>query len=93
MSANEVILNEQALLAVAESISTYSSAHREAIETAVRGIKYSGCDWNDEDFNSLVLAISSFITDAESIDVATRQLVARINSKVEQIQVLHKLQI
>jgi len=93
MSANEVIINEQALLAVSESISTYSLTLRETIATAVRGIRYSVGDWNDDDFNSLVLAISSFITDIDGIDVATRQLVARINSKVEQIQVLHKLQI
>ncbi len=93
MSSSEVIINEQALADVASSIRTYVSSLKEAIESAVRSIRANSSDWADEDFNSLVSAVSSFLQDIEGIDNATNQLVERINNKINAIHVLHSMKI
>lgn len=78
---------------VASSIRTYVSSLKEAIESAVRSIRANSSDWADEDFNSLVSAVSSFLQDIEGIDNATNQLVERINNKINAIHVLHSMKI
>lgn len=93
MSSSEVIINEQALFDVASSIRIYVSSLKEAIESAVRSIMANGSDWTDEDFNLLVLSISSFLQDVEGIENATNQLVKRINNKINAIHVLHSMKI
>lgn len=93
MSASEVIVNEQALADVAKSIRTYVSLLKEAIESAVRSIGANGSDWTDEDFDSLVSAVSSFLRDVESVENATNHLVERINNKISAIHVLHNIKI
>lgn len=93
MSADEVIISEQALATVANSIKTYVSTIREAIMTTVRSIKANGSEWSDEDFNSLVSAINSFLTDIDGVDGATNQLVERINNKISAIHGLHNMKI
>lgn len=93
MSASEVIINEQALADVASSIRTYVASYREAIESAIRSIKANRSDWSDEDFSSLVSAVSSFLQDVEGIENATNQLVERINKKIDAIHLLHNKRI
>ena len=93
MSASEAIINEQALTDVASGIQTFLSSYKEAIESAIRGIQASGSEWNDEDYQSLLSAISSFQKDIESLGTATHQLVVRINRRIEAIHVLHSMKI
>lgn len=93
MSSSEVIINEQALTDVASSLRNYVASYREAIESAIRSIKANSCDWGDEDFSSLVSAISSFLQDVEGIENETNQLVERINNKISAIHVLHSMKI
>lgn len=93
MSAEEVIINEQALADVASGITTYVSSMREAIEAAVRSIRANGSEWADEDFDSLVSAISSFLQDVEGVENAAAQLIERINHKISAIHVLHSMKI
>lgn len=93
MSSSEVIINEQALADVASSIRTYVSSLKEAIESAVRSIRANSSDWADEDFNSLVSVVSSFLQDVEGIENETNQLVERINNKISAIHVLHSMKI
>ncbi|MCI9517966.1 MAG: hypothetical protein HFK08_01760 [Clostridia bacterium] len=93
MSASEVIISEQALTAIASSIKTYVATIRESIMTTLRSLKANGSEWSDEDFNSLVSAINSFLTGIESMDNATNQLVERINNKIGAIHVLHNMKI
>lgn len=93
MSAEEVIINEQALADVASGIRTYVSSLKEAIESAVRSIRANSSDWADEDFDSLVSAVSSFMQDVEGIENATNQLVERINNKISAIHVLYNMKI
>ena len=93
MSESEVIVNEQALASVSASIRTYVAEFRETIETAVRNLKTNASDWDDEDFNSLVSAINSFLTDVEGMENATNQLAQRIDTKISQIHTLHSMKI
>lgn len=93
MGASEVIANEQALAAVLDGIKTYVSTYREIISTGVRGIKANSGDWSDEDFNSIVSAINSFLTDIDSMEDATNQLVTRIENKISAIHRLHNMKI
>lgn len=93
MSAEEVIINEQALADVACSLTTYVSSTRETIEAAVRSIRANSSEWADEDFDSLVSAISSFLKDVEGVENTTNQLVERINNKISAIHVLHSMKI
>lgn len=93
MSANEVVISEPALATVANSIKTYVATIRESIMTTLRSLKANGSEWSDEDFNSLVSAINSFLTDIDSMDGATNQLVERINNKISAIHILHNMKI
>lgn len=93
MSAEEVIINEQALANIASGIRTYVSSLKEAIESSVRSIRTNSSDWADEDFDSLVSAVSSFMQDVKGIEKATNQLVERINNKISAIHVLHNMKI
>lgn len=93
MGASEVIANEQALAVVSDGIRTYVSTYREIISTGVRGIRANSGDWSDEDFNSIVSAINSFLTDIDSVGNTTNQLVTRIDNKISAIHKLHNMKI
>ena len=93
MSVTEVIISEQALTALASSIKAYVPEMREAIMTAEKSIKNNGSEWADDDFNLLVSAINSFLTDIDNMDSAKNQLVERINNKISAIHVLHSMKI
>lgn len=93
MSQPEIIIDEQALTSVSESINTYIQNYREALEDAIGKIKLSSEDWNDEDFNALLSAISSFMADIEGIENGTNQLTERIKNKISAIHELHNMKI
>ena len=50
-------------------------------------------EWDDEDFNSLLSAINSFMADMESVEKGSSQLIERINNKISAIHELHSLKI
>ena len=93
MSQTEVIIDEQALSSVSESMNTYIKAYRETLEGAIRKLKLNSEDWNDEDFNALLSAINSFMADVEGIENGTNQLSARIENKINAIHELHSMKI
>ena len=93
MSQNEVIIDEQALADVANTLTVYTKEYREMLEAAIRKIKLNSTDWNDEDFNALLSAISSFMADVEVIEDKSKQLFARIENKIDAIHELHSLKI
>lgn len=93
MSQSEVIIDEQSLMAVAKAINRYSKEYKEALESALRRLKQNSDDWNDEDFNSLVSAIGSFMVDVEMIENGTNQLMERIQNKISAIHELHSMNI
>lgn len=93
MSQNEVIIDEQALADVANTLAVYTKEYREMLEAAIRKIKLNSTDWNDEDFNALLSAISSFMADVEAIEDKSKQLFARIETKIDAIHELHSLKI
>ena len=93
MSLMEVIIDEQALNTVSDCLNTYITEYKEALKDAIRKIKLNSDDWNDEDFNSLVSAISSFMVDVNNIEEDTDQLKARINEKITAIHELHNMKI
>jgi len=93
MSQSEVIVDEQALSSVSDSITKFSSECRTNIEDAIRKIKLNSTDWNDEDFNRLLSAINSFMADVNGIDEATKTLNERINTKIAAIHELHSMKI
>lgn len=93
MSQETVVLDEQALGAVADALTTYGKSYREALEEAVRSLNRLGNDWNDEDFNALLSAISSFLSDLEAIDGSSAALTTKIQEKIQAIHVLHAIKI
>lgn len=93
MSQNEVIIDEQALADVANALAVYTKEYKEMLEAAIRKIKLNSTDWNDEDFNALLSAISSFMADVEAIEDESKQLFARIETKIDAIHELHSLKI
>lgn len=93
MSAEEVIINEQALMDVSDGIKSYLTSLKDAIGTALRSIRATNVEWEDEDFNLLVSAVGSFLQDVENIENATDQLVERIDNKISAIHVLHSMKI
>lgn len=92
MSA-QVIIDEGALEATASSISTYLQGIKSALDNAIIGIQSNGVDWNDEDFDNLLSAISSFMADVGAIDAGSTQILNRINEKIEQIKRLRGIKI
>lgn len=93
MSQTEVIVDEQALVSVSDSMNTYIKAYRETLEGAIRKLKLNSEDWNDEDFNILLSAISAFRADIEEIEIGTNQLTERIKNKISAIHKLHNMKI
>lgn len=93
MSASEVIIDEQALLEVAKGINSYITDYKEMLESAIRKLKLNSDDWNDEDFNSLLSAINSFMVDVNKIENGTKQLSERISKKIDAIHELHNKKI
>jgi len=93
VSASEVIIDEQALLEVAKGINSYITDYKEMLESAIRKLKLNSDDWNDEDFNSLLSAINSFMVDVNKIENGTKQLSERISKKIDAIHELHNKKI
>lgn len=93
MSQYEVIVDEQALNSVSESLNTYILDYKEMLEDAIRKLKLNSDDWNDEDFNSLLSAINSFMADVDRVGKSTSQLMKRINEKIVAIHELHNMKI
>lgn len=93
MSQNEVIIDEQALSDVSNSLVTYTKEYRELLVGTIRKIKLISSDWNDEDFNALLSAISSFMTDVDDIEEKTKQFIERINNRIGAIHELHNMKI
>ena len=93
MSSSEVIIDEGALTSVSDSLKTYISEYSMMLDEALRKLKTCGDDWNDEDFNSLVSAISSFRADLGGIETSTTQLTSRIDKKIAAIHELHNMKI
>lgn len=93
MSQNEVIIDEQALSDVSDELQVYIKDYREMLERAIRKIMIYSKDWNDEDFNALCSAISSFMAEIELIEKKTTQLVTRISNKIDAIHALHSMTI
>lgn len=93
VSQYEVIVDEQALNSVSESLNTYILDYKEMLEDAIRKLKLNSDDWNDEDFNSLLSAINSFMADVDRVGKSTSQLMKRINEKIVAIHELHNMKI
>ena len=93
MSRSEIIIDEQALATVSEGLKAYVTEYKEALESAIRILKQNCSEWNDEDFNSLVSAISSFLGDVDSMEMSTTQLINRIDKKIVAIHELHNMKI
>lgn len=93
MSGSEVIIDEQALSEVAKGINSYITDYKEMLESAIRKLKLNSDDWNDEDFNSLLSAINSFMVDVNKIENGTKQLSERISKKIDAISELHNKKI
>ena len=93
MSQNEVVIDEQALIAVSEYIGTYIKECRENFEGSIRKLKLNTDDWNDEDFNSLLSAINSFMADVDAIGEEVAKFQTRIENKISAIHELHNMKI
>lgn len=93
MSKSEVIVDEQALVSVSDGLKTYIAEYKVILEDAIRKLKTNSDDWNDEDFNSLLSAINSFMADVDAVEKETIQLTKRINEKIAAIHELHSMKI
>ena len=91
MSRSEVIVDEQALASISDGLKTYITEYKAMLEDAIR--KTNSGDWNDEDFNSLLSAINSFMADVDKVENGTNQLITRINEKIAAIHELHNIKI
>ena len=91
MSQSEVIVDEQALLSVADSLTTYITDYKEMLEDALRKLKLNSEDWNDEDFNSLLSAINSFMPEVDKAEDEYKKLISKIKTKIDEIHELHNL--
>ena len=93
MSQSEIIVDEQALASVSDGLKTYITEYKEMLQDAIRKLKTNSDDWNDEDFNSLLSAINSFMADVDKVEKGTNQLTKRINEKIAAIHELHSMKI
>lgn len=93
MSRSEVIVDEQALASISDGLKTYITEYKAMLEDAIRKLKTNSGDWNDEDFNSLLSAINSFMADVDKVENGTNQLITRINEKITAIHELHNMKI
>ena len=93
MSRSEVIVDEQALASISAGLKTYITEYKAMLEDAIRKLKTNSGDWNDEDFNSLLSAINSFMADVDKVENGTNQLITRINEKIAAIHELHNIKI
>lgn len=93
MSRSEVIVDEQALASISDGLKTYITEYKAMLEDAIRKLKTNSGDWNDEDFNSLLSAINSFMADVDKVENGTNQLITRINEKIAAIHELHNIKI
>lgn len=93
MSNEKTIINEEALINVSYSITLFKEKYRETIEKAVRELKSNVDEWDDEDFNCLVSAISSFMLDVEKIENQSDRIIKIIEDKINAIRALHSMNI
>ncbi len=93
MSQTEIIIDEQALTSVLDSMNTYINAYRKTLERTIRNLNQNNEFWDDEDFKALLSSISSFMTDIEGIESGTNQLSTRIKNKIDAIHALHSMKI
>lgn len=93
MSSERTIINEEALINLSYSITLFKENYRETIEEAIRELKSNADEWNDEDFNCLVSAISSFMTDVEKIENQSDRMIKIIEDKINAIRALHSMNI
>ena len=93
MSQSGVIVDEQALVSILDGLTTYITEYKMMLQDAIRKLKQNSVDWNDEDFNSLLSAINSFMADVDEIEKSTNQLANRIEEKIALIHKLHSMKI
>lgn len=93
MSNERTIINEEALINVSYSITLFKENYREAIEKAIRELKSNIDEWDDEDFNCLVSAMSSFMADVEKIENQSNRIIKIIEDKISAIRALHSMNI
>ncbi len=93
MSGIEVVADVDALTSVSENIKRYTSSCHASIEESIRSIQANNSDWNDEDFDKLLSAVSSFIKDIENLEKGAGQLIKRIENKISAIEQLHSMKI
>ncbi|MBR2296052.1 MAG: hypothetical protein IKA43_01440 [Clostridia bacterium] len=91
--SDQVIIDEQALEATASSISTYTQGIKEALNEVIKHIQSNNGDWNDEDYENLLSAISSFMADVDTIESGASEIISRVNEKIEAIHRLRNIRI
>ncbi|MBQ2810343.1 MAG: hypothetical protein IJF11_05565 [Clostridia bacterium] len=88
-----VIIDEQALEITSLSISTYTQGIKEALDETLKRIQSNNGDWDDEDYENLLSAISSFMADIDTIEQGASQILHRVNEKLDQIKRLRGIKI
>ena len=93
MSQNGIVSDPEVLVAISDGMGKYGKESLETLEESIRKLKANSDQWNDEDFNALLSAITSFMADMESIEATISQLQARINNKIDLVRELHSMEI
>lgn len=89
----DVIIDERALDEASATVRVYLSGLDGVLNDAIRKIQASAGDWNDEDYENLLSAISSFMADMESIKAVGEEILSRLNAKIEAIHRLRNITI
>lgn len=89
----DVIIDERALEETSATVRVYLSGLDSVLNDAIRKIQASAGDWNDEDYENLLSAISSFMADMESIKAVGEEILSRLNAKIEAIHRLRNITI
>lgn len=86
MAQDTLTLDENSFARIANELSQLAPALQEQYDKAVVDITALSGEWNDEDYQQLVVALKSFVTKIDELQETNRQLVATANRKIEWIQ-------
>lgn len=91
--ADRIIVDQEALETVRNIVIQYFNNSKEIIEDALKKISLQSEEWNDEDYSKLLSAIKSFLVRSDEMAENSKEMLAAIDGKIKQIEILRNKKI
>ena len=93
MSAENLIIDDEALLSVANSITDYVTSAKNNLEAAMRGLQAAESCWSDNDMRDLQESLQLFYSEVEQIGAKGTEIALRCQRKLDKKAQLHNMRI